>query len=161
MIDVKIVADSVNQFNNRLTTFILTYPRIIHAEVMTHRMFSRNAASSRAVPVDKMIESVKNNMFIPSKIQKTHKGMQGSEYFTGKDLELAQNLWVESAELVLTQAKKMQDAGITKQIINRILEPYQYYTVILTASEFSNFFNLRSSVYEIDLDNLDLLRSEF
>ena len=52
-IKVEIVADSINQQGDRLTSLVLTYPRIIHAEMMTHRMFSRNASSSRAVPVQK------------------------------------------------------------------------------------------------------------
>ena len=144
----EIVADSLNTLGNRITTFKLTYPRIVHAELMTHRMFSRNAASSRAVPVKKMIESVKNNMFTPLAIQKAHKGMQGSDYFEGQELEQAKQLWIESAELALQQAEKMEKFGITKQLINRILEPYQYYQVLVTATEWENFFKLRCPQYE-------------
>jgi thymidylate synthase ThyX len=147
-ISAKIVADSINSFGNRIITFELIYPRIIHAEVMTHRLFSRNASSSRAVPVNKMIEAVKNNMFCPFAFQKSHKGMQGSEYFEGDELEQAKQLWIESAELALQQAEKMEKFGITKQLINRILEPYQYYKVLLTATEFENFFELRCPQYQ-------------
>jgi len=150
--DCKIIADSLNTFGDRLTTFKLTYPRIVHAELMTHRLFSRNAASSRAVPVKKLIESVKNNMFIPLSIQKKHKGMQGSEYFEGQELEHAKQLWIESAELALQQAEKMNEFGITKQLINRILEPYQYYQVLVTATEWENFFNLRCPRYNSGKD---------
>lgn len=149
-IKVEIVADSINQQGDRLTSLVLTYPRIIHAEMLTHRMFSRNASSSRAVPVQKMIEAVKNNTFCPFEFQKAHKGMQGSEYFTDEDKEDCIKLWLESAELALQQAEKMKEKGITKQIINRILEPYQYYTVLITGSRESwqNFFNLRCPDYE-------------
>ena len=159
-IKVEIVADSINQQGDRLTSLVLTYPRIIHAEMMTHRMFSRNASSSRAVPVQKMIEAVKNNKFCPFEFQKAHKGMQGSEYFTGQDKEDCIKLWLESAELALQQAEKMKEKGITKQVINRILEPYQYYTVLITGSKegWDNFHSLRNSIYEIDLDNLDKLK---
>ena len=143
----EILADSLSPQGERLTTFKLTYPRIVHAELMTHRMFSRNAASSRAVPVKKMIESIKNNMFTPLAIQKAHKGMQGSDYFEGIELEQATQLWVESAELALQQAEKMEKFGITKQIINRILEPYQYYQVLVTSTEWENFFELRCPEY--------------
>ena len=148
-IKVEIVADSINQQGDRLTSLVLTYPRIIHAEMMTHRMFSRNASSSRAVPVQKMIEAVKNNTFCPFEFQKAHKGMQGSEYFTGQDKEDCIKLWLESAELALQQAEKMKEKGITKQIINRILEPYQYYTVLITGSKegWQNFFELRCGNY--------------
>lgn len=143
----EILADSIGPQGNRLTTFKVTYPRIIHAELMTHRLFSRNAASSRAVPVKKMIESVRNNMFTPLAIQKAHKGMQGSDYFEGVELEQAKQLWIESAELALQQAEKMEKFGITKQLINRILEPYQYYQVLVTATEWENFFSLRCPKY--------------
>ena len=150
-IKVEIVADSINQQGDRLTSLVLTYPRIIHAEMLTHRMFSRNASSSRAVPVQKMIEAVKNNTFCPFEFQKAHKGMQGTEYFTGQDKEDCIKLWLESAELALQQAEKMKEKGITKQIINRILEPYQYYTVLITGSieGWNNFFNLRCPQYKI------------
>ena len=150
-IKVEIVADSINQQGDRLTSLVLTYPRIIHAEMMTHRMFSRNASSSRAVPIQKMIEAVKNNTFCPFEFQKAHKGMQGSEYFTGQDKADCIKLWLESAELALQQAEKMKEKGITKQVINRILEPYQYYTVLITGSEegWDNFFNLRCPQYKI------------
>ena len=159
-IKVEIVADSINQQGDRVTSLVLTYPRIIHAEMMTHRMFSRNASSSRAVPIQKMIEAVKNNTFCPFEFQKAHKGMQGSEYFTGQDKADCIKLWLESAELALQQAEKMKEKGITKQIINRILEPYQYYTVLITGSEegWDNFHSLRNPIYEIDLDNLDKLK---
>ena len=143
----KIVADSCNTLGNRITTFELTYPRIVHAELMTHRLFSRNAASSRAIPIEKMIKTVRNNLFTPIAFQKTHKGMQGQEYFSGEELEKAKQLWVESAELALQQAEKMSDFGITKQLVNRILEPYQYYKVLVTATEWENFFKLRCPQY--------------
>ena len=151
MIKVEIVADSINQQNDRLTSMVLTYPRIIHSEMMTHRMFSRNASSSRAVPVDKMIKAVRENTFCPFEFQKAHKGMQGSEYFTDKDKQECINLWLESAELALQQAEKMKAKGISKQIINRILEPYQYYTVLITGSKegWENFFSLRCPQYSI------------
>ena len=159
-VSAQVVADSINQHGDRLTSLVLTYPRIIHAEMLTHRMFSRNASSSRAVPVQKMIEAVKNNTFCPFEFQKAHKGMQGSEYFTDEDKEDCIKLWLESAELALQQAEKMKEKGITKQIINRILEPYQYYTVLITGSKesWNNFFELRNPVYEIDLDNLESLK---
>ena len=154
-IKVEIVADSINQQGDRLTSLVLTYPRIIHAEMMTHRMFSRNASSSRAVPIQKMIEAVKNNTFCPFEFQKAHKGMQGSEYFTGQDKADCIKLWLESAELALQQAEKMKEKGITKQVINRILEPYQYYTVLITGSRegWDNFFKLRCPQYALDVRN--------
>ena len=149
-IKAEVVADSKGIYGDRLTSLVLTYPRIIHSEMMTHRMFSRNASSSRAVPVDKMIKAVRENTFCPFEFQKSHKGMQGTEYFTGIERQECINLWLESAELALQQAEKMKAKGISKQIINRILEPYQYYTVLITGSEeaWNNFFSLRCPQYE-------------
>ena len=151
-ISAEIVADSISPQGDWLTSLVLTYPRIIHSEMMTHRMFSRNASSSRAVPVDKMIKAVRENTFCPFEFQKSHKGMQGSEYFTGADRQECINLWLESAELALQQAEKMKAKGISKQIINRILEPYQYYTVLIKGSKegWDNFFSLRSPEYHLE-----------
>ena len=49
-----IAADSINVKGKRITTFIVTMPRIVLAELNTHRVFSRNSASSRAIPFTKM-----------------------------------------------------------------------------------------------------------
>ena len=81
----EIVADSINSNNNRLTTFLITYPRIIHSELMTHRVFSRNSASSRAIPFEKMVKMVEDDPFIPIAWQKNHPGMQGTEYLSKTD----------------------------------------------------------------------------
>src|SRR5690606_13685705 len=84
-IEVKIVADSINQQEDRLTSVLVVMPRIIIAEMNTHRMLSKNTSSSRAIPFKKMVESVQNNPFIPIAWQKAHNGMQGSEYWTEED----------------------------------------------------------------------------
>ena len=91
MIQAKIIADSKNKFGNRITTMIVTIPRIILAEFNTHRMFSRNSASSRAIPFEKMVKSVKENPFIPIAWQKDHKGMQGTEYFQENETFISEN----------------------------------------------------------------------
>jgi hypothetical protein len=80
MIQRKNIADSKNEFGNRLTTFVLTFPRIVLAEFNTHRMISKNSASSRAIPFKKMLKMVQENPFIPIKWMKDHSGMQGNEY---------------------------------------------------------------------------------
>jgi thymidylate synthase ThyX len=96
MIHAKIIADSQNEFGNRLTTFIITFPRFILAELNTHRMFSRNSASSRAIPFKKMVESVQKNPFIPIAWQKDHSGMQGTEYIEGVDRLALQERWLDA-----------------------------------------------------------------
>ena len=141
--DVKIIEDSISHNGNRITTWMLTYPRIIHAELLTHRVFSRNSSSSRAIPAKKMISMIEQHPFVPLKFIKTHPGMQGYEYFEGGEEEKVKRIWLESAKSAINYSKELLELKVSKQIINRILEPYSYITVILTATEFDNWFKLR------------------
>ena len=90
-INATIVADSVNQQGDRLTSLLITFPRILLSEINTHRMLSKNTSSSRAIPFNKMVEAVQNNPFIPIAWQKEHKGMQGNEYHDGFNEEIKIN----------------------------------------------------------------------
>jgi thymidylate synthase ThyX len=144
MISAKIIADSRNEFGNRLTTFVLTFPRIVLAEFNTHRMISKNSASSRAIPFKKMLQMVQENPFIPIKWQKDHLGMQGNEYFEGEQTGL-KLLWLESRDEAIKKALQLNYIGVTKQICNRLLEPFMWHTVIATGSEWENFFTLRAN----------------
>lgn len=145
MIEAKIVADSINDINrNRLTTFVLTYPRFIHSELMTHRMFSRNAASSRAIPIEKMIERILAEPAGPIYWGKNQKGMQASEELAGEELRQAIDTWHKSCKSQVEYAKKLSKLGVHKQIVNRLLEPFAHMTTLVTATDFANFFNLRA-----------------
>ena len=149
-ISATIVADSKNQQGDRITTMLLTYPRIIHAEMMTHRMLSKNSASSRAIPFKKMVESVQNDPFIPIAWQKEHKGMQGTEYFTDKeDIQRLEDLWVLQSKEAIKSAQSLNNLQTTKQLCNRLLEPFMWHTVLITGTEFSNFFELRCPQYTV------------
>lgn len=151
-ISATIIKDSINPQGNRLTTFELIFPRYILAELNTHRVFSKNSASSRAIPFNKMVKSVQDNPFIPIAFQKHHKGMQGNEYFTDpKEIEELQNLWLKSRDKAVEEATTLYNAGVTKQLCNRLLEPFMWHSVILTGTDFENFFRLRCPSYEIDL----------
>jgi hypothetical protein len=158
MIRAEIVADSLSPFGDRLTSVLVTFPRIILAELNTHRMLSKNSASSRAIPFKKMVEAVQNNPFIPIAFQKNHSGMQGTEYLTGLDYDQAKFEWLEAKDRAIEQAQQLDKIGTTKQLCNRLLEPFMWHTVIITATEWENFFNLRNPVYEIDLDNFESLK---
>lgn len=148
-ISAKIVADSKNTFGERITTMIITFPRFILAELNTHRMFSRNSASSRAIPFEKMLASVENDPFIPITWQKDHKGMQGTEYLDNEHAILAVQNWLVARDKAVDQAMLLSSRDITKQLCNRLLEPFMYHTVIVTASEWENFFALRCPQYTI------------
>lgn len=143
MIKADIVADSVAPSGIRLTTFVLTYPRFIHAEFMTHRVFSRNASSSRAIPVKKSIQMVKDNPVIPLAFTKNQKGMQGGEALDGEAHKAAVAAWLEGRDRAVEIAEKLSDLEVHKQYANRVLEPYATITVVVTATDWNNFFALR------------------
>lgn len=141
--DVQIIADSVTPKDGRVTTFLLTYPRFIHSELMTHRTFSRNAASSRAIPIKTVIEQVKKNPARPMRWGKNGKGMQDHGIFIGDEERKAEEAWIDAANSAIESAKKLQDLGLHKQIVNRVLEPFTWMTTLVTATEWENFFSLR------------------
>lgn len=143
MITSEIIADSINPVGNRLTTFILRFPRIVLAEMNTHRALSKNSASSRAIPFEKMLEMATNDPFIPIKFQKDHKGMQGTEYYEGAEHDQCVRDWLEARDYAIKAALNFR-FPITKQLRNRLLEPFMWHTIILSGTEFENFFALRA-----------------
>ena len=141
---VEIILDSLNPYNGvRLTTMKLVYPRFIHAEFMTHRVFSRNASSSRAIPINKVIEQVKNNPAMPLVWGSNKSGMQAGDELEGFDLLASKEHWLSAMESATHYAKMLSDFGLHKQHVNRILEPFQLIEVLVTATEWDNFFDLR------------------
>lgn len=142
MIETKIIKDSIAPSGIRLTTFVLTFPRFILPEFNTHRMFSRNASSSRAIPVHKMLEAVKNNPVIPLTFTKNQKGMQAFEMIA--DQESAKNAWLAGRDSAVATVNELLNLGVHKQHANRPLEPYSWTSVVCTATEYANFFALRN-----------------
>lgn len=155
MISAKIICDSKNEFGNRITTFVLTFPRIILAEFNTHRMISKNSASSRAIPFNKMMDMVLQDPFIPIKWMKEHKGMQGYEYFDDTVSEKFKRIWLQLRSESVERAQQLSMSGVSKQMCNRLLEPFLYHTVICTGTEWENFFALRAhDAAEIHMQDL-------
>lgn len=148
MIQAKIVADSLAPNGARLTTLEIVFPRYILAELNTHRLFSKNSASSRAIPFEKMVKQVITNPFIPYAWQVDHKGMQGTKYLTEtEDTESAKGEWIRARDIAVQQASYLNNIGVTKQLCNRLLEPFMYHKVLISATEWENFFNLRCPKY--------------
>lgn len=141
-IQAEIIADSFNPVGNRLTTFVIEFPRIVLAELNTHRALSKNSASSRAIPFEKMLEMATNNPFIPIRFQKDHKGMQGTEYYEGIEHEICVQDWLKARDAAISNAVNFR-LPVTKQLRNRLLEPFMWHRVILSATELENFFALR------------------
>lgn len=142
MIEVKMIADSI--FDDiRICTLQLKYHRFIHGEFMTHRVFSRSASSSRAIPINKIISQVWNNPAMPLHWGANVSGMQAKQELTGYKLKVAKCIWRTASKFACIFAYLFSKIGLHKQIGNRILEPWQYISVILTATDFDNFFSLR------------------
>ena len=144
-ISAKIVADSISNFGKRITTMVIKYPRFIHSEFMTHRVFSRNASSSRAIPVDRMIDDVKQEIAKPIVWAKNQKGMTSGAELDHDQKLLCEHIWEDVAEFAMRKCAVLKEIGVHKSIANRLLEPFAHITTIVTATEWSNFFKLRIS----------------
>lgn len=144
MFGARILADSIGPVGSRLTTFEVVFPRIVLAEFNTHRMFSRNSASSRAIPVAKMLERVKNEPFLPYYWGKNQKGMSADQELTEQEQRQAELEWLLARDHAITRVNNLMEIGVHKQITNRLLEPFLWHTVIFTATEMDNFYALRA-----------------
>lgn len=142
-IEAKIICDSMSPNGVRLTTFVLKYPRFIHSEFMTHRMFSRNASSSRAIPIEKQMKMIEDEPAMPLEFRKNQKGMQAGAALKEHEQEKAKQLWLFAMDMALTHAKELALLGVHKQYVNRLLEPFAHITVVCTATDWNNFFALR------------------
>lgn len=142
-IDAEIIADSINPVGKRITTFLLKYPRMVHAEFMTHRVFSRNAASSRAIPVHKIIQAIQDDPAMPRYWGKNQSGMQAASELEGDDLQFCKDEWLLARNDANVHAQNLMARKLHKQIANRVLEPWFHIQTLVTATEWGNFFNLR------------------
>lgn len=130
----RVEADSVSPAGDRIVTLVLTYPRIIHSEFMTYRSLSRNAGSSRAIPVEKTIEAVKSDPFVPVWWGKNQPGMQAREELSRTLLEAARAEWVLARDRAVKSAQELLRLGVHKQILNRVLEAWSWITVVATGN---------------------------
>lgn len=144
MINVQLIADNISASGDRISTFVLEYPRYIHSELKTHRVFSTNSASSRAIPLDIMIELVKANTVYPQWTL-NQSGMQGIPVTNEITQKQANAIWDNARDAAIKYVRELQKLGIHKQNANRLLEPFQHIKTIVTGTEFSNFFRLRIS----------------
>jgi thymidylate synthase ThyX len=170
--DAKVLADSQSPAGNRLTTLEATFPRFVLAEFNTHRVFSRNSASSRAIPIAKQLRRVLEEPYVPIEFGSNQPGMQAGPALSGEKEEAAEGEWLRARDDAVrrvlglvtdpdtaqgdlldtleqveqaTRNKDRPDAwlNVHKQVANRLLEPFMWHTVIVTATEWDNFWNLR------------------
>lgn len=142
-IEARIEKDSIGPNGVRLTTFVLKYPRFIHSEVMTHRCFSRNASSSRAIPFKRQMQMIKEDMAIPLEFRENKPGMQAGKSLSPFKQKLAVKLWRFAGHVAVLFAKGLNWLGVHKQYVNRLVEPFAHISVVLSSTEYSNFLALR------------------
>jgi len=143
-ITARVLADSIAPCGARLTTMEWKYPRSIHSEIMTHRITSKNSASSRAIPVEKLIAQVVDEPYIPQYIGKKQSGMQAGDELTGENREAAVASWLRARDNAVTEARVMVACHAPKEIVNRLLEPWMWITIIISSTEWSNLYGLRN-----------------
>lgn len=160
----KMVLDSITEFDDRIATMEVTYPRFIHAEIMTHRDRARNAASSRAIPWKKMLANVTEKPVVPIQWGEEKSGMVTGQPIPDTLAEHAQRLWLQGRDYMSQLADRIHNIGldyvntydlplvgneqlkeikIHKSLPNRLVEPWMWITVIMTATDWKNLFRLR------------------
>lgn len=139
---VRILCDSTFD-GNRLTTFEITFPRFILAEVNTHKILSRSTASSRAIPVERRLEQIVRDPFIPSVFGKNRPGMQHDEELEPEASDEARRLWLDASISATAYARKLATLGLHKQYANRLVEPFAWVTAVISGTEWENHFALR------------------
>lgn len=145
-ISAKVIEDSVNKYTEmRLVTLVIECHRYIWAEFMTHRVFSRNASSSRAIPIATQIDRVERRPMFPVEWGQNKPGMQAGEPLTRADQTLAEDVWGLALQDAVKHARRLKEIGVHKQIVNRLLEPFSSITAVVTATDWDNFFELRIS----------------
>lgn len=139
---VEVVADSVNPTGNRLTTFKLLYPRNIHDELLTHRAFSRNSASGRAIPWKRMKEMIEADPATPRYWGTKQSGMTaGAE--PSADILSGKGVWESAMRTAIFHATQLDELGFAKEIVNRVVQPYMHIEIVLSATEWNNWWLLR------------------
>lgn len=140
---VEVICHSVSTKGKEIITLACTYPRYIHAEQLTHRQISKNSSSSRAIPVWRMLKNVLSDMAMPYYWGKNAPGMQAHEELPAYRKYLAMGIWTMACYFACFFSFLLHKLGLHKQHANRITEPFQYITVLMTATEWENYFNLR------------------
>lgn len=147
MIEAKVIADSISESGKRITTLQVKFHRFILPEFNTHRVFSRNFSSSRAIPTKKLLEQVRTEPAMPVHWGKNQPGMQAAEELDDILKQSAKRLWIDAANKAADMAESLSslgDKGAHKQIVNRLIEPFLWANGIVTSTEWDNWFDLRA-----------------
>jgi thymidylate synthase ThyX len=140
-----VVLDSLSPAGVRLTTIEVTLHRFVLAELNTHRVLSRNSASSRAIPTAKQVRRLVDDPALPVEFGTNQRGMQAGESLTGEDHDAALAVWLDARDHAVEAAERLFELGVHKQVVNRILEPFMWHTVILSGTDWDGFWQQRCS----------------
>lgn len=152
----KVIEDSISPDGVRLTTIEGKFRRFVLAEANTHRVISKNSASSRAIPFEKQVAKIREDLAYPEVWATEQKGMQGGPPLDETYEEMARLVWEDAADEAIAYAKRLRDlfhvddeinggepVKVHKSIVNRLLEPFMWHTVVFTATAWENFFSQR------------------
>ena len=162
-ISAEIIAYSENPWKNRIVTFKLISPGIIQKEILRHRGSSLSVSSHRAIPFTKLAQEVLNDLFVPYAFGKSHHGMQAKEYIVDpQDLLICKQNWINASKVAVDYATTLNDLDISKDLCNRIIEPYTWDVILLTTTmeNLDNFFNLRLPKYVMKDHEHEIFRSK-
>lgn len=149
-IKAEVIAKSTCETGFSITTFRLTYPRFIHSELLTMRLASRNSASSRAIPLKRNIEYIRENPAKPIHWGKNQSGMSAQDELDPFSQERAEAVWFSALDNAVVHVEALDEVGLHKQAANRLLEPFVMMNTILTAVDFTNFYYLRRKTKDYD-----------
>lgn len=140
----KVVGDTVNEWGARITTVEYSAPRFLLAEINTHGLLAKSAASSRAIPVAKRIEMAQTDPYIPEAFGRNMKGMSAKSTLSEIESYDAEIVWRAAIDDACRAASRLARMEVHKQLANRVLEPYVFVAGVITATEWDNFFALRT-----------------
>ncbi len=144
-IDAKVVACTTYKNIGVVTTLEVTMPKFLQAEVNTHRILAKSAMSSRAVPIERVLEQIENDPFIPRRFGVNKPGMQPAQVLEGEEHDAAVMSWRASSQTAAGNARFLAGHGVHKEHVNRIVEPYMWTRCVITGTSWSNFIALRTS----------------
>lgn len=141
----RVIADSVSPAGRRLTTIEVQMHRFVLAEFNTHRAFSRNSASSRAIPVTRTLARLAESPAVPIVWPAEQRGMQGGQNLPHEAEEKARQVWLDARDAAVHHAEQLLALGVHKSVTNRLLEPFMSHTVIVSSTSWDNFWTQRCS----------------
>ncbi len=145
MITAKILADSVSAFSakRRLVTLDLTFPMFVQPQLLRHRAFSFSVQSTRAVPLKEQIRRVREEPCAPLRWGAAQRGMVAENVIDDATIQQARDAWEDAMLDAAAWAERFVELKVHQEVAARLLMPFQWCRMILSATEWNNFFALR------------------